>query len=164
LAGGPGQRLLGGQAVPLVDDRQDHRGPGLELLAQAGLEPAVQLVLGEPADEPARRGAHGDRGHQGRRREPDQHADPTAPAEPLATQLVAGVDHPDLALLVPLHEDHALGPDLLLLDEVHELVEVLLGGLEGLVAGQDEFGRVAYGSLLALVVYLRTVGFWPSRI
>ena len=78
----------------------------------------------------AGRGADGDGGEQRRRRQADEHADAAAPAEALAAEVVAGLADVDLAVRVALDEDHALGPDLLLLDELHQRVEVLLGRLQ----------------------------------
>ena len=74
-------------------------------------------MVHELADEAAGRGADGDGGEQRRRRQADEHADAAAPAEALAAEVVAGLADVDLAVRVALDEDHALGPDLLLLDE-----------------------------------------------
>ena len=145
-----GQGALGGQAVLLVDHRDDGGGARLELVAHTRLEAAVDLVLGEPADHAAGGGADGDRAEHRRRRQADEHADAAAPAGALAAQVAAGVGDVDLAGLVARDEDHPVGLDLLLLDEPNELVEVLLGRLERRVAGQDQIECVAHGPSLAL--------------
>jgi hypothetical protein len=143
-----GERALGLEPVLLVDDRDYCGGAGLELLAQTLLEPAADLVPGEPADEAAGGGADGDRGQQRWSREADEHAHAAAPAHALAAEMVTGLGHADLAALVVLDEDEALALDLLVLDESHEPVEVLLGRLGGRVRGHDDRECVAHWSLL----------------
>ena len=146
-----GERLLGGQLVVGVDDGDDGGRARLELLAQAGLEAAVDLVLGEPADDAAGRGADGDGASSGGAARPTSDADAAAPARALAAQVVAGVGDVDLAGLVAADQDHAVGPDLLLLDELAQLVEVLLGRLERRVGGQDQVVGVAHNASLCLL-------------
>ena len=126
--------------------------PGLSFSPSPCLEPAVDLVLGELADDAAGGGADGDRGEQRRRGEADQDAHAAAPAHALAAEVVAGLRDADLAALVVLDEDDALALDLLVLDELHQLVEVLLGCLDALIAGHDDRERVAHWSLPGLSV------------
>ena len=140
------ERALGLEPVLLVDDGDDRGGAGLELLAEPLLEPAVDLVLGELPDDAAGGRADGGRGEQRRRRETDQDAYAAAPAHALAPEVVAGLRHADLAALVVLDEDHALALDLLVLDELHQPVEVLLGRLSGRICGHDDRERVAHWS------------------
>ena len=52
--------------------------------------------------------------------------------------MVAGLGHTHFAIRVMLDEDHPLGPDLLVFDELYESLEVLLGRLEALVASYDD--------------------------
>ena len=106
-------------------------------------------MFGEPADHAAGGGADGDRTQQGRRRQADEDAHAAAPAGPLAPQVVAGVGDVDLAVLVTLDQNDALRSDLLLFDEPHELVEVLLRRLECRVGCQNEVVGVAHKCLLA---------------
>ena len=68
---------------------------------------------------------------------PTSDADPAAPASALATQMVAGVGDLDLAGRVVLDQDHALGPDLLVLDELTARRSPS-GPLNRRVAGQDQ--------------------------
>ena len=142
-----GERLLGDEPVGLRDDGDDRRRARLELVAQAGLEAAVDLVLGELADDAAGGRADGRRGQQRRRGQADQDAHAAAPAHALAAEVVAGLRDADLAALVVLDEDDALALDLLVLDELHQPIEVLLGRLDALIAGHDDRERVAHWSL-----------------
>ena len=130
LAGEPASACSAASRSLVVDDRDDRGRARLELLADARLEAALELVLGELADHAAGGGADGDRREQRRRGEADQDADAAAPAHALAAEVVAGLRDADLAALVVLDEDHAVALDLLVLDELHELVEVLLGRLD----------------------------------
>ena len=107
--------------------------------------PLSTLWCSELADQAAGRGADGDRGEQRRRRQADEHADAAAPAEALAAEVVAGLADVDLAVRVVLDEDHALGPDLLLLDERYQRVEVLLGRLHCRIGGHDHVVGVTHG-------------------
>ena len=138
LAGEPPSARSASSRCVVVDDRDDGRRARLELLAEALLEAAVDLVLGELADDAAGGGADGDRGEQRRRGQADEDADAAAPAHALAAEVVAGLRDADLAALVVLDEDDALALDLLVLDELHQPVEILLGRLDGRVAGHDD--------------------------
>ena len=140
-----GQRPLGGQAVLVVDHGDDGGRTRLELLAEAALHAALDLVVHELADQTAGRGADGDGGQERRSREADEHADAAAPAEALAAEVVAGLADVDLAVRVALDEDHALGADLLLLDERYQPVEVLLGRLRCRIRGHDHVVAVTHG-------------------
>jgi hypothetical protein len=119
-------------------------------------------VLGEPADQAAGGGADRDRAEQGRREQADQEADAAAPAQALAAQVVARLGHGDLATLVFFDEDDAFALDLLALDQLHEPVKVLLGRLDGRVAGHDDVIRVAHGSLLVFSNRCSPAGIGPA--
>ena len=108
--------------------------------------PLSTLCLANLPTHAAGGGADGDRAEQRRREEADDDADAAAPAQALAAEVVAGLADLDLAVGVVRDEDHALGPDLLVLDELHEPVEVLLGRLDGRVAGHDDVEGVAHRS------------------
>ena len=140
-----GERPLGGQAVLVVDHGDDGGRARLELLAEAALHAALDLVVHELADEAAGRGADGDGGEQRRSRQADEHADAAAPAQALAAEVVAGLADVDLAVHVALDEDHALGADLLLLDERYQRVEVLLGRLQRRIGCHDHVVAVTHG-------------------
>jgi hypothetical protein len=148
-----GERLLGGETIVFVDDGDDRRRARLELLAEPRLEAALDLVLGELADDAAGRRADCRRGEQRRRRQADQDADAAAPAHALAAEVVAGLRDADPAVLVVLDEDHALALDLLVLDELDQPVEVLLGRLDGLVAGHDHIEPVSHDPSLFVSVW-----------
>ena len=150
LAGEPARACSASSRCGIVDDRDDGGRAGLELLAEALFEPAVDFVLGELADDAACGRAHCGRGQQRRSREADQHSYAAAPAHALTSEVVARLRDADLAALVVLDEDEPLALDLLVLDELHQPVEVLLGRLDGLIAGHDERECVTHWSLLAL--------------
>ena len=147
-----GERLLGGQAVLLVDHGDDGGRARLELLAEAALETAVDLVLGELADDAAGGGADGGRrraaaappGRRGRRRRRPSRR----PCGRGGRRCAVTWTSPSSSCV---DEDHALGLDLLVLDELHQLVEVLLGRLERRVAGQDEVVGVSHDPSLMRV-------------
>ena len=92
--------------------------------------PDSSLLLGELADNRARRCAHGDRREQRRREQADEHADATAPAGSLAADVIARVGHRDVAVRVVGDEDDPLDPDLLGADELGEDVEVAPGDVD----------------------------------
>ncbi len=140
-----GERPLGGQAVLVVDHGDDGGRARLELLAEAALHAALDLVVHELADEAAGRGSYRDGGEQRRRRQADEHADAAAPAEALTAEVVAGLADVDLAVRVALDEDHALGADLLRLDQRYQGVEVLLRRLRRRIRGHDHVVGVTHG-------------------
>ena len=86
-------------------------------------------MLDELAEQRAGRGAHDDRAQQRRRHETHEHARPGPPPHSLAAEVIARLLQVDLALGVALDEDHALRPDDLVADELHDRVEVRLCGL-----------------------------------
>ena len=65
---------------------------------------------------------------------------PTPPPQPMpfAAEVVAGLADAQLALLVLLDQDHAVGLDLLVLHQLRELIEVLFGRLSSHVSGHDD--------------------------
>ena len=132
LAGESAMACSAARRSSLADDGEDGRHARLELLAEATLDAALQLVLGELADQRAGRSAHDHRGQHRRGDQTDEETDAAAPAHALAAQVVAGLVDDDLALLVFLDQDHAVGLDLLALDELHQRVEVLLRRLDSL--------------------------------
>ena len=140
-----GERPLGGQTVLVVDHGDDGGCTRLELLAEAALHPALDLVVHELADDSSGGGADGDGGQERRSREADEDADAASPAQALAAEVVAGLAHVDLAVLVTRDEDHALGPDLLLPDERHQRVEVLLRRLQLRIRCHDHVVTVTHG-------------------
>ena len=144
LGEGLGERLLGCQAAVVVDDGHDGGRARLELLAEAALQAATDFVRREFPQECAA-GSTDDGGRQqGRSSQPDRDADAAAPTHTLAAQMVAGLVDGDATLLVLLYQDHALGLDLLVLDQLHQPVEVLLGRLKALVARQKNALRFAH--------------------
>ena len=101
----PGQRVNGGETVVAVDDGDDDRGTRRELVTEACLDAALQLVPGEPADQAPGGGAHHDGGEHRRGEEAHDQADTTAPAQALAAQVVAGLGHLYLAVGMVLDQD-----------------------------------------------------------
>ena len=106
-------------------------------LVHAGLD----LAIGELPDQTARGGADHDRAEQRRREEPDDQARAGAPAEPLAAQVVAVLDDGDVAVGVVSDEDRALDLDLLVLDDLHEPVEVPRRRVDVLIGGDEDVGH-----------------------
>ena len=140
-----GERLLGGQPVLVVDHGDDGGCARLELLAEAALHAALDLVVHELADQAAGRGADGDGGEQRRRGQADEDADAATPAQALAAEVVAGLAHVDFPLRVTRDEDHTLRPDFLLPDERDQGVEVLLGRLHCRIRSHDHVITVTHG-------------------
>ena len=119
--------------------------PGLSFSPRPFSSPLSTLCLANLPTMPPAAAPTATDGEQRRRRQADEHADAAAPAHALAAEVVAGLRDADLAALVVLDEDQALALDLLVLDELHEPVEVLLGRLDGRIRGHDERERVAHG-------------------
>ena len=98
-------------------------------------------MIDELADHPARNRADGDRREQRRGEQPDREPDPTAPAHPLAAEIVARLPHGDAAVLRVRDQDHALDLDTLLFDERDERLEVPTRLVDVLVNGDENVGR-----------------------
>ena len=168
LGRGAAQRHLGRHAVCGVDHRNDRGGARLQLVAHAGLEAAVHLVLGELADDASCRGTDRGRREKRWRGKTYEHADAAAPAHALAAEMAARVGDVDFAGFIARDEDHAVGADLLVLDECDECVEVPLGRLQRRIGRQDEIERIAhwssYGLLVVVPAYRRLTSAGDSPL
>ena len=122
--------------------------PGRERGAHLLLQTALDPVSGELADHAADRAADDRRCQQRRREQPDDQPDAAADLQALASEVVAGFLDRDGAVGVNGDEHHALHVELLVLDELHERVELLLGQVGDQVRRDDdvELG-VAHDSL-----------------
>ena len=138
------ERPLRRQAVLAVDDRDDHRRARRELVTHGLLEAAVDLPLGELADDPADGTADDDRRQHRRRRETYQHAHTAAPTEALASEVVRRVGHLHLIVGVVLDEDHSLRADHPALDQPHQVVVVALRCFGRRVGGHDQIEGVGH--------------------
>ena len=138
LRGRVGERPFGGQPIIALDHREDGRRAWLELIAEAFLNAAIELVLGELADQGTCCRADGDRSKQRWREEADHEANTSTPAHALATHVVAGLGHTHFTVRVMLDEDHPLGPQSLVFDQLDDGLKVLLGRLEALIASHDD--------------------------
>ncbi len=99
-------------------------------------------MLSKLADQAARSRADDDRGEQWWREEANDETYAPTPAHALAAHMVACLGHTHFAILVMLDEDHPLGPDLLIFDELYESLKILLSRLDALVASHDDIKRV----------------------
>ncbi len=97
-------------------------------------------MIDELADDAARDRPDRDRGEHRRREQADGQPDASAPTRALATQVVAGLAHGDVAVLVVRDKDDALDLDLLIPDPGEQPLEVLRRLLDALVAGDEHVG------------------------
>jgi len=155
-----GQRLLDRQSARLLQHHDDHCRAGSKRLADLLLQAALHPLIDELRGQRPRPCPHGDRCQQHRRGEqPHSQADSGAPPHPVAPQFVAGVLEHRVAVGVLGHQDRSLDLDLLGLDLTDERVEVGVGDVQILVAGNEHTARVfTHGELPS-----RTdgVGSWP---
>ena len=100
----------------------------------------LDLVFGESADHPAGDRPDSDRRKHRRREQAHCEPDATSPGHPLTAEVVAGLLHRDVAVLVVRDEDDALDRDLLLLDERDQRIEVLCRLVDVLVTGNEDIG------------------------
>ncbi len=138
------QGTLGDQPIVRVDERDDHSGTGGQLLAEILLEAGVDLLLRELTDETADGSTDDDGAEHRGVEQADQYADTASPAQALAAQIVGGVGHLDLPIGGVFHQDDAVGLHGLVGDGRGQLVEVLLGHVDGRIRGHQQFERVTH--------------------
>ena len=102
-------------------------------------------MAGEVPDHGSRRGSDGHRAQHRRRRQPDQDTGATTPPGAAPAEVVARVGHARVPVLVLADQDHAVGAQLLRGDPGCQRLELLLGQVDVLVAGDDEHPRVGHG-------------------
>ena len=134
------ERLLDAEPLLVVEDRDDPGRPRRQVLADLVVKLLLDLVVGESADHPARDRPDRDRREHRRREQAHREPDATAPARPLAAEVVAGLLHRDAAVFLVRDEDDALDLDLLLLDERDERLEVLRRLVDVRVTGNEDIG------------------------
>ena len=135
------KRLLDGEALLVVEDRDDPRRPRWEVLPDLVVHLRLDALVDELADETAGRGPCGGCGDQRRRGEADEDADRPAPLDALATAVIGRLLHADGSVLGMRDEDRGLDLHLLVLDELGERVEVLRRLVDVSVATDEHVGR-----------------------
>ncbi len=138
----PGQDLLDGEGLVLLEHRKDGGGAGLERLADLVVEARLHLVLREAPGDSARRGPNDGGCEQRGSGKTHEEADRAAVAEPLAAEVVAGLLDDDVVVLVVADEDRALDADLLRLHRGDEVVEFLRGGVDARVPRNQDVGQL----------------------
>ena len=93
------ERLLDAEPLLVVEDRDDPGRSRRQVLADLVVDVLLDAVVDELADHPARDRPDGDRRQQRRREQADREPDPAAPAQPLATEVVARLPHRDTAVV-----------------------------------------------------------------
>ena len=93
------KRLLDGEPLLVIEDRDDAGRPGRQVLADLVVDLVLDPMVDELADHPARDRADSDRGEQRRREQADGEPDAAAPARALAAAVVAGLPDGDAAVL-----------------------------------------------------------------
>ena len=112
--------------------------------------PGPDLVVGELADQPARDAADHHRRQQRRCEQPHHQAGARAPSQTLAAQVVAMLDDRDFATGIVGDQDRPFDLDLLVLDHLHQHVEVSGGLVEVLIHSDEDVGWVSAISALSL--------------
>ena len=137
----PRERLLDTEPLLVIEDRDDPRRSRRQVLADLVVDLPLDSVVDELADHPARDSPDRDRRQQRRREQANREPDPAAPAQPLATEVVARLANRDTAVLGVRHQDDALDRDALVPDASDERLEVLRRLVDLLVARDEHIGR-----------------------
>ncbi len=131
------QRLLDTEALLVIEHRDDPGRARWEVLADLVVDVLLDPVVDELADHPARDRPDRHRRQQRRREQTHREADPAAPPESLATEVVARLTYRDTAVLAVRHQDHTLDRDLLVPDQRDERLEVIRRLVDIPVAGDQ---------------------------
>ena len=135
-----GERLLDGEPLLVVEDRNDPCRARREVLADLVVKLRLDPVVDELAHYTARRRTDRRRGEQRGRRQADGQPDAAAPAQALAAHAVARLLHRDAAVQGMRDQDRALDLDLLGPDTLDERVEVLRRGVDVRIAAYEDIG------------------------
>ena len=93
------ERLLDPEPLLVTEDRDDPGRSRRQVLADLVMDLLLDSVVDELADHPARGSPDCDRRQQRRREEANREPNPAAPAQPLATEVVARLPNRDTAVL-----------------------------------------------------------------
>ena len=135
------ERLLDAEPVLVIEDRDDPRRSRRQVLADLVVDLLLHSVVDELADHPACDRPDRDRRQQRRREQTDREPDPAAPAQPLTTEMVARLPHPNTAVPSVRDQDDALDCDLLVLHESDERFEILSRLVDIRVPRDEHVGR-----------------------
>ena len=135
------ERLLDTEPLLVIEHRDDPRRSRRQVLADLVVDVLLDAVVDELADHPAGDRPDRDRRQQRRREQANREPDPTAPPQPLATEVIARLPHRDTPVLRMRDQDHTLDRDLLLPDQRDERLEVRRRLVDLLVARDEHVGR-----------------------